>query len=187
MIPAIAPGASSFEVGRYSSTLAELHAEYVAAPGFVSSSTRAAIWGDFVSATTLLQSVVAVATVWVGGSFTTSKVDPSDIDCLYWVEADLAEAAKSTGRRASNVLGAFAKPNTLKSMGLRVDHYLMNWRSVPDPSLADSDDWKYYRDRGHWDDWWQRERQSPTGAPAARPDSVQRRGYLEVILDGFST
>lgn len=186
MIPAFDVGASSMVTGRYAATLDEVRDRFVADAQFAGSSSRAPIWDEWQEATAALREVVPVAQVWIAGSFTTTKLDPNDIDCLYWLDADLVEAAMSDDA-AKNVIGLFAQPNALRnSFGLRIDSYVATWRSIPNPALGDHLDWKYYRDRGHWDDWWQRQRTGPQGSPPGRADSIQRRGYLEVTLDGFS-
>lgn len=186
MIPAFEDGASSLVVGRYPTTMEEVRERFVTDYRFAGSTTRASIWDEWEQATAVLREAVPVAQVWLAGSFTTTKLDPNDIDCLYWLNTDLVSAAMSDDA-AKNVIGLFAQPNALRQQfGLRIDSYVATWRSIPDPALGDHLDWKYYRDRGHWDDWWQRQRSGPKGAPPGRADSIQRRGYLEVTLDGFS-
>lgn len=184
MIPAFENGASSLVLGRHTATLQDVRDRFVDHGAFAASATRAGIWSEWEQATSLLRTVLPVAQVWLAGSFITTKLDPGDIDCLYWLDADEVSRVSDPGDR--NVLGQFATPTALQSQGLRVDSYVVVWRSIPTPALADAYDLNYYRDRGHWDDWWQRERSGPKGAPAVRADSIQRRGYLEVTLDGFT-
>lgn len=185
MIPAIAAGHDVLDLGRYPSTLAEMEDRFVTDPNFASSSTRTGIWQEFIAATELLRRNVPVAAVWIGGSFTTTKLDPSDIDCTYMVDAQHARSIQADAARAG-VLAQFSTPNSLQPLGYRVDHYVCIWQDVPNPAIVPrtSVEWDYYRVRGHWDDWWQRRRISPVGI-YSRDDALPRRGYLEVILDGF--
>ena len=175
--------------GRYAASIEQVHARFVAHPDLSGSATRAEIWSDWIKATDVLRRVLPVACVWLGGSFTTDKLDAGDMDCLYWLDFDEVARAQLSGDDARNVLGLFAS-NGLKQPGIdmKVDTFIASWRSIPEPYLADSLDWKYYRDRGHWDDWWQRRRSPLTeaGELPTRIDSLPRRGYLEVELDGFT-
>lgn len=185
VIPAIAAGNHVLDLGRHPASLGEIESRFVNDPAFAGSSTRAAIWQEFISATELLRRNVSVAAVWIGGSFTSTKLDPGDIDCTYLIDVQHAVDAHSDPARAG-VLAQFATPNSLKPLGYRVDHFICVWRDVPDPAIVPrtGPEWDYYRMRGHWDDWWQRERVSPAGT-FARDDALPRRGYLEVVLDGF--
>ena len=59
------------------------------------------------------------------------------------------------------------------------DSYVLEWMPSPGhqrPVGAEP----YYGNRGYWDNLWVRVRDSDQ-----RLDSVPRRGYLEVILDGY--
>lgn len=184
MIPTFASGASAMTVGRYHATEQEVHQRFVADPQFAASSTRAALWDEWKQASDLLRNAVPVAHVWLAGSFTTSKLDPNDIDCLFWLDHE--KVAALTDPAARNVVSVFATPNALKTAtGLRIDSYVSMWRPIPLPAAADVVDLGYYQNRGHWDDFWQRQRVSTLGAAPTREDSIQRRGYLEVTLDGF--
>lgn len=176
-------------VGRYATSLDDVRARFVDHADFAASTTRAGIWDDWMQATEVLRRVVPVACVWLGGSFTTAKVNAGDIDCLYWLDSADVATAKLSGDAANNILSLFAN-NLLKKppFELKLDTFTASWRSIPEPHLGDALDWKYYRDRGHWDDWWQRQRTPLTeaGGTPARLDSLPRRGYLEVVIDGFA-
>lgn len=162
----------------------EVRNRFVTHTDFVSSTTRSDIWDAWNVATEALRRIVPVGMVWLGGSFTTSKLNPHDIDCTYWIDADEVEFVQSDAAKAA-ALSFFAQGRSLKSQGLPIDNFLLTWRGVPDPSLASTEDSDYYLARGHWDDWWQRERVSALGSPPSRQDAVSRRGYVEVIIDGF--
>ncbi|WP_235659390.1 hypothetical protein [Mycobacteroides abscessus] len=63
---------------------------------------------------------------------------------------------------------------------------LAHWRCQPDQQ--DSDDYyaPYLHRRGMLDDLLQRVASGPAGAARTRLDASPRRGYLEVIVDGYS-
>ena len=63
--------------------------------------------------------------------------------------------------------------------GLRVDSFIVPW------ALEDTDEMTvpgYQKWRGYWDDWWERRRRAP-GEPL-ESEAYQRRGYVEVVIDG---
>jgi len=182
VIPELLPHSGSLPVGRYSSNLEDFERRFVRHPEFSSSETRSRIWNDFLSALTLLKSALPVASVWVAGSFTTSKIDPSDIDCLFVV--DISEIQKVTNDEPkAKVVQEFANAGSLKSVGLLVDNYFIAWHPVMVPAAQSEDERNYYRIRGYWDDWWQRSRQPDQMSIS---NAFPRRGYLEVIVDGFT-
>lgn len=187
MIPAIQAGSDALDVGRHPATIAEIEARFVTHPDFAGSTTRADIWQEWLVATSYLRAQVPVIAAWIGGSFTTTKLNPGDIDCTYLIDHQEAALATSDPARAG-VLAQFSVPNTIRSaLGWRVDHYVCVWRDVPNPGVVPrtAPEWEYYRIRGHWDDWWQRRRMSAAGAVFTRDDTLPRRGYLEVMLDGY--
>jgi len=185
MIPSITTGGTSFDVGRYPSTLSEIETRFVNDPQFGSSTTRRAVWQEWTAATEFLETVAPIACVWLAGSFTTSKLDPSDIDCLYWFDVAKVESAAAASPEARAILSIYSN-NLVKSvLNLRVDSFVAAWRSIPKPSEADYFDWEYYQNRGHWDDFWQRERITPKESDPRREDTLLRRGYLEVAFHGF--
>ena len=69
---------------------------FVRDAAFSESVSRRQIWSDWNDALAVLQSAVTVHAVWIGGSFTTSKVDPGDIDVLYIVNADAVRSLQGT-------------------------------------------------------------------------------------------
>lgn len=103
----------------------------------------------------------------------------ADIDCVYVIDAGVLQSARSRGDRAIQFLESVAS-SRMKDFGLRVDSYILEWMPTHGviPTVAAGP----YRDsRGYWDDLWSRQRSSDT-----REDAIPRRGYLEVILDGYA-
>lgn len=181
MIPALDAATGAIPVGRYSATLADIHAAFVAGK----TPAREKIWHDWQTATALLRQHVPVLATWVGGSFFTSKDVPDDIDCVYWVEYfDLITARLNP--LSTRMVEVFSQKHELrKVVGLQVDTFVVAWNCCPDLAQAMPATSEYWATRGLWDDFWSRMRSSPKGAPAVRTDALPRRGYLEVIFDGF--
>ncbi|BBZ67796.1 hypothetical protein MINS_32250 [Mycolicibacterium insubricum] len=181
MIPALDASTGALPVGRYPAQLAEIQAEFVDGKG----SAREQVWNDWQKATALLQQHVAILATWVSGSFFTSKDAPDDIDCVYWVDYMALKIAQLNPASA-HMVEVFSKKDQLRGLvGLRVDTFVVAWNCCPDITQAMPDTRDYWAARGHWDDFWARMRSGPKGAPAVRTDALPRRGYLEVIFDGF--
>nr|WP_218062937.1 hypothetical protein [Arthrobacter sp. SDTb3-6] len=148
-----------------------------------STDRRAKLWDDFLTATALLRSHVPVCAVWMGGSYFTIKPEPDDIDCVFLVEASAAESAIN---ESAAVIGAFASGKSVRrGLGLELDTFILPW--APDATTGMSHPFvrDYYRTRGYWDDLWSKMRSGSKGATPVKLDSHPRRGYLEVILDGY--
>jgi hypothetical protein len=180
LIPALDATTGALPVGRYPVSLAEIHDEFVAGKA----PAREKVFNDWQKATALLRQHVPLLAAWVGGSFVTSKAEPDDIDCVYWV--DYMELSSARLRPASaRMVEVFANHELRKLVGLQVDTFVIAWYCCPDTSQAMPHTWDYWSMRGHWDDFWSRMRSGPKGAPVVRDDALPRRGYLEVIFDGF--
>jgi hypothetical protein len=185
VIPALDAATGLLPVGRHVCTTADVEAAFVSAPKFAASVTRSSIWVDWQQSVAVLQSAVMVHAVWIGGSFTTAKVDPQDIDVTFLISAeDYAQRQPQDLRVVSQFMGA----GQLKTaMGLQVDSFIVGWVGVPQPLPPgrDAAQDQYYWARGHWDDWWQRSRIAPAGAPPGVADASPRRGYLEVLFSVY--
>jgi hypothetical protein len=72
--------------GRHVCAKAEVESAFVTESAFSSSTTRATIWGDWQNALNVLQSAALVRAAWIGGSFTTAKMDPEDIDVTFIID-----------------------------------------------------------------------------------------------------
>lgn len=125
-----------------------------------------------------VQSVIPICAVWLSGSYLTAKETPGDLD------ATLVVPATELG----NLQGAdklLVTPQGLqllaRKINVRVDAYVLPWQCIPQPDPNDPDHGRYLFTRGYWDDWWMRLR-STTPTEGALP----RRGYVEVIVDGYA-
>lgn len=144
------------------------------------SARRQEVWADWLTLTKVVREVVGVVpAAWLSGSFLTDKEDPGDVDSVYIIEAHRIYSAKWPDLRKAQFLEVVAGGQVKKVFGLQVDSFVLEW--VP-RSGAQRAFWasEYLGDRGYWDDLWSRDR-----SPNQREDSVPRRGYLEVILDGY--
>lgn len=179
--------------GRYRTSLTEIYDRFVAASAFRASSTREQVWGGFVSymsawrrieeqlAPQLSGDRIALA-VWLGGSFVSQKLDPSNLDLTVLVDGEVI--ASCQGKPG---MGAITKLSHRAGMLARfkvspcVVQY-QYFRSPFRPQLIGNPKVEeYLMLRGAFDDWWQRAR--PDGEPKGEPtreSAAARRGYLEV-------
>jgi hypothetical protein len=163
--------------GRYRSTVDEVEATLIDAAAFAASVTRRQVWDDFVAVVDLLHNKrVRVPAAFLGGGFTTSALDPSDIDVTLLFDATRISSPAT-----------FAEINKItsnaKATGLKVDAFTIPW--WPDHRTGQSQ-MTYRHDRGKWDDWWQRHVPKADRHPPQRHHAMPVRGYLEVILDGYT-
>ena len=181
VIPALDPATGLLPVGRHACTEAEVEAMFVSAPQFAASPTRADVWAHWKLAVGVLQASALVHAAWIGGSFSTAKPDPADIDVTFIVNrADY----RLRPPQDQQVVSAFDGQLSAVAPALEVDSYLIGWecclfaRGVPHHET-------YFADRGYWDDWWQRSRTGPKGTPPVPADARPRRGYLEVLFSDY--
>jgi hypothetical protein len=185
VIPALDPATGLLPVGRHVCTMAEVEAAFVSAPKFAASVTRPSIWADWQQAVAVLQSAVVVHAAWIGGSFTTDKVDPQDIDVTFLISVEDYAHRQPQDQR---VVSPFTNAGQVKAvMRLQVDSFVVGWMAIPQPLPPGRDGVQdfYYRARGYWDDWWQRCRIAPAGTPPSATDASPRRGYLEVLFSDY--
>lgn len=174
-VPALVDG--HLPMGRWVCSPDEVGAAFAVPSG----GAREALWADWLSLQAALRAAVGeVASCWLAGSFLSEKALPGDIDCLWVVDAQLWNQALNSG---DPVLAAFllnCATNRVKgAYNLKVDSFVLEWIPTPGPN-RDPVAEDYYRSRGYWDDLWVRIRDSNQ-----RLDAVPRRGYVEVILDGY--
>ncbi len=172
-VPALVGGV--LPLGRWACTPSEVEHAFVQGSG----GDRIDIWNEWRQVTEALrQAVGAVAAVWMSGSFISDKRNPADIDCLYVVDTARLDTARPDPR-ARALIDVIGTSRVKSQYGLRVDSYILEWTpysgSTP-PVGADN----YLKFRGYWDDFWVRSRDTDP-----RLGSIPRRGYLEVILDGY--
>ena len=172
-LPALVGG--SLPLGRWPATTSELEAAYVSGQ----SAQRQLVWSDWLELTTALREVVgAVPAAWLSGSFLTDKAEPQDLDAVYLIEWPVMRTVHADPQRAAFVQ-AVAASKVKETFGLSVDSYILEWwptaGTLPRPWAS-----RYRDQRGYWDDLWSRQRSTDL-----RQDAMPRRGYVEVILDGY--
>lgn len=177
-------------IGRQRCTLDCVEAEFVSAPKFAGSTTRRKVWEDFEAALELLKSAVKVHAVWLAGSFISAKLDPNDIDAVFVINA------RDLGRRAAadqQVVASFidrvstGSGTVAPKHGLKVDSFLLHWSPIPDLDLKNNANHMIYAaNRGYWDDFWCRNRTGQKYHPSTWKDALPSRGYLEVMVNGYT-
>lgn len=164
-------------------------AQFVTAEWADGSPTRPEIWEHFHTVLDLYRAVEPslLRSVWVGGSFTTLKLDPDDIDMTVLLGSE-AFAGLSGNQQGKVKRISAREPGGLRSrlrekLGLRVDCFAMVCAVAPMPWLNMSpEEADYFRTRGMWDDWWLRVFSGAKGDMPTHDDALPVRGYLEVDL-----
>lgn len=167
-------------IGRHPATVAEVRQLLGSLPN---PKLRLEILGEWEQMVALFRADVGpLAACWLSGSLFTDKPDPGDIDALFIAHHKMLDAVTSgsDGHRLVGLMRSWQVKSTLK---IRVDAPILVWWPRPGPRRgADVTRLKdYLETRGYWDDLWSREKN--TLEP--RLDSLIRRGYLEVIIDGY--
>lgn len=156
MIPDFLPS-GLLPPGRYPTSVEEIGRILV--DPFALSITRPRLhsgWQDRRRAVTRL---IPVVLEWIGGSYSTAKRDPSDIDVVVFLrEGDLATLNPS---QLSEIVALVNGPSAKSKFG--TDTYVVVEVADGHPYHDD-----YLRAVGYWDRWWSRTRLG------------EDRGYLEV-------
>jgi hypothetical protein len=166
---------TSLPLGRWHCEMHEVESTFVNG----ASQSRQQIWKDWVDLTTAVRATVGeVAACWLSGSFLTDKSEPADIDCVYIIRHELVEAALADVRTAWFLQQVAT--SGLRSRGVSVDSYVLPWAPQPGVQPITPQQRAYLAARGYWDDLWGRMKD-----PEPRMQTLPRRGYLEVNLDGY--
>ena len=177
-LPSLDPETGLLPPGRYAASMDELYTALVTSTG---SAIRREIWEEWSTHRTMVETQVGeISRMWVGGSFVSSKPDPSDVDVTYLVSASYYDALDHDTLVDLNDL---TDAGWCAESGLRVDALILRLpKRLPvsqmAPSLLDSETSESFRDLGLYDEVCQ----------AVKPASVHsvpselRRGYVEVLL-----
>jgi hypothetical protein len=161
---------------------------------FANSATRVRLWeglegyiARFVRLETEYRDLLAgehlLEFLWLGGSFVSSDENPRNIDATVAVNSTARELLR--GQPGSGWLrDAFMRKDCAQQYG--VSPLEMPYRKIASvfrsrflPPLEQD----YLRERGAWDDWWQRCRDEAAMDAAPSIDTAHPvRGYLEVTL-----
>lgn len=180
--------------GRYSVTVDDAEWLLVGQERFDQSVTRRQLWDGlerYLGAFLELQDRYAdrlngtdlIHSLWLGGSFVSVKVDPENIDVSVLVDEDACAVVR--GNPGAGWLSkAFNRKHTENRFGISA--LRIGYRPVAgvfQPETLAAPDVEYFRDRGIWDDWWQRCRdEAAPDAPPSIKSAAPARGYLEVTL-----
>jgi hypothetical protein len=121
-----------------------------------------------------------ITRMWVGGSFVTSKADPSDVDVTYLLRA---QAYDRLDPQTLADLDELTERSWCVEQGMRIDSYLVRLPEVLPfsqmlPRLLTPSNSESFRGVGLYDEVWQ----------CVKPDTATevlgqlRRGYVEVLL-----
>ena len=184
-IPAFA-STGMLPLGRHSCDLSEFEAVFVTASRFRGSSSRVELFADFLSAVQFLREEFSdelVECVWIGGGFTTAKIDPTDIDVTFILNWSAYDSLSNSKR---GKLSKLLRAGGFKRLALSVDGFMMVRERVAQPWAGaglGSDGADYFPLRGAWDDWWSRDRAHTTSdSPPVIEDADPVRGYVEVMI-----
>lgn len=184
-IPDLTGSSGLLPLGRYRCSLSEVRDRFVSHSDFARSTTRPKIWQDWLQAKDTLKSIVPVHAAWLGGSFTTAKLDPGDLDVVFVVSGPSATALRDPTARTA--LALFATNRLGSVRGWSLDTFVLEWEPIAEPGqLRPVGQEEYYSWRGHWDDFWQRHRSGGKNNAAVAADAIPRRGYLEVRFSDYT-
>ena len=121
--------------------------------------------------------------IWIGGSFASKKVDPRQIDVS--IAIDVLGRRSLAGKPGAGWLSdATHRDWCVNEYG--VSPIEIPYVVVPSPFRSHRlgiDEQNYLRERGAWDDWWQRDRTPGVAdCPPSADTAKTVRGYLEVTL-----
>ncbi|MFD3416763.1 DUF6932 family protein [Streptomyces decoyicus] len=162
--------------GRYPMVWDELESSLVQAPAFQGSSTRSALWTELVAHRVMVECKFgSVSRIWLAGSFVSGKLDPSDIDVSYLVDARVHGAVTEQEDIAD--LGNLTDREWCVKHGMRIDASILrlpattDFKSLGVTGAMAPGDTEVFQMLGLYDEIWQRCR-----------DEGHRRGYVEVWL-----
>jgi hypothetical protein len=161
-------------LGRFPSTAVEISAWAVP-----DTQRRSKLLNDWQELTAALQQATGgVAASWLSGSYFTDKECPGDLDVVFWVHHDLYENLSDD---AAQLISVVNSERGAQQLGLELDAFVRSWWPRAGTGFGSTDSRKeYLQIRGYWDDLWSRKRHADP-----KVDKVPRRGYLEVIHDGY--
>lgn len=182
------------EPGRYRLDPEQAEQQLVYNPIFASSETRQTLWqgletylSRFFDLEDRHREVIGdrslIHALWLGGSYVSTKLNPQNVDLTVLIDEGAVAALR--GLEGTRWLAsAFNRKARLAEHGvspLRVGYRPIV--SVFRSERLDPAEQAYLRERGAWDDWWQRCR--PDGVDKSEPtlhSAAPRRGYVEVTL-----
>lgn len=163
--------------GRYPMSWEEVEQSLVRAAALEASSTRSGLWAELQSHRALVECLYgSVARIWLAGSFVSGKLNPSDVDLAYLIDADVYGRVTEPDDIAD--LANLSNREWCVKHGMRIDAYLLSlpatvdFRDLGTVGAMAAGDSEVFQTLGLYDDIWQR----------CRPGHGHRRGYVEVAL-----
>lgn len=174
-VPSLVDG--HLPMGRWVCTPEDVEEAFVASDKGV----RGQIWSDWTMLRDALRSALGeLPACWMAGSFLSDKPIPGDIDVVWVVDAvRWSQVFNAADAHLRGFLLNCANNGVKSSYHLNVDSFVLEWMPTPGPDRPVGAE-PYYGNRGYWDNLWIRVRDADD-----RLSSIPRRGYLEVILDGY--
>ncbi|MFE1344532.1 DUF6932 family protein [Streptomyces sp. NPDC058757] len=162
--------------GRHAMTWDEVEASLVLADRFGSSAVRGALWEELQAHRAMVELLAGrpASRVWLAGSFVSSKLDPSDIDVTYLLEAE-AYGAISEQDDLADLANLEDREWCFRNQ-MRIDAYVLSlpatqdFRSLGVTGAMATGDAEVFQRLGLYDEIWQR----------CRVGNGRRRGYVEV-------
>ncbi|QHA05262.1 hypothetical protein GQF42_19940 [Streptomyces broussonetiae] len=180
--------------GRYQLSPEEAERQLVHDPRFAGSDTRELLWEGLVTYLSRFFDLEdrhraaigdgsLIHAIWLGGSYVSTKLHPRNVDLTVLIDERAADSIRGLDD-ARWLVSAFNLKERLAELG--VSPVRVGYRpvaSVFSSEQLDPAEQAYLRERGAWDDWWQRCRSD--GVNKGRPpldSAAPRRGYVEVTL-----
>ena len=157
VIPAFGPD-GKLPIGRHTSDPAEVDTRLVAP--FPMSLTRQDLYDGWRRRRQEIADVLAFEMEWLDGSFATSKIDPSDVDVVTFLDGERLDRLSVEEKR--RVFEAVQGPKARAAFGC--DAYFVTVWPHQHPSEP-----LYHMWRGYWDVWWSHDR-----------DTEAEKGYLDI-------
>lgn len=142
---------------------------------------RRALLGELETFLRLINKVITIEAYWLSGTLLTDKEFPSDVDVVLVINDELIENLAGGAKLLVTTEGLQELADRRR---LRVDGYVLPWMVRPSVGYEAKDE-RYLLARGYWDDFWMRLRSVPKGETPVRTCALPRRGYVEVIVNGY--
>ena len=176
MIPAFI-NQDRLPIGRFQCDLAAVESALVHDARFDSSQARKSLWIEFSAALSKFHGIrCKIPAVFLSGSFVTAKIDPDDVDVVFLIDFSTLHSPAT--------FAALGKLVQMLNSTTKIHAFVIPWYpsgpTTPAQMRVD-----YFYERGRWDDFWQRDVAKPDRVPFVRDHAFPRRGYLEVLIDGY--
>lgn len=174
--------------GRFRCTVDEVFGRFVDHSDFTASVTRRQHFTrliEYLNAWSAIERKAGesiLRSIWIGGSFTSNKVDPRDLDATPVIDGPAAD--RLAGKPGSGSIKKLTRHRDSVVREYGIEPFPIIWHPVVRPFSSEVafsiEETEYLQDRGMLDDWWQRHRDGDSDIPTIASCET-RRGYLEVI------